>query len=224
MEDGTVTPADLEQMERETATRAAETEAGMQRLVEVLRAHRHEPIFVRCAWAELVQLVDAARAAGIEDGGWAPGSIVCSGGGQKSKFIPDDFRDRTGSFLDGCRFVDTFGMSEINNSFVHCDEGRKHAPAQLVPLILDVTGEQVIGAQSGKLVGRLALFDLTLDGRWGGVITSDEVEADFSPCACGRRSMGLDSVQRYGRGTVGGDDKLTCAGTISAYVRGAIGA
>jgi hypothetical protein len=74
------------------------------------------------------------------------------------------------------------------------------------------------------VVGRLALFDFTLDGRWGGVITSDEVHADFSPCDCGMASMTLEKIQRYGQGTAAGDDKLTCAGTISAYVRGEIGA
>ena len=62
-------------------------------------------------------------------------------------------------------------------------------------------------------------FDLSLDGRWGGVISGDKVSIDFSPCACGAKGPSIrDNVVRYA--DLEGDDKIGCAGTIDAYVRG----
>lgn len=88
-------------------------------------------------------------------------------------------------------------------------------------LVLDRAGEQLLATGDGPVEGRMAFFDSAVDGRWGGVITSDRVEADFAPCPCGRRSPTVLSVARYDDLD---DDKLTCAGTMSSYVRGAAGA
>ncbi len=65
----------------------------------------------------------------------------------------------------------------------------------------------------------LLFFDLSVDGRWGGVITGDRISIDFSPCACGARSPSIrDDITRYA--DLEGDDKIGCAGTVDAYVRG----
>ena len=58
-----------------------------------------------------------------------------------------------------------------------------------------------------------------MDGRWGGVISGDKVQIDFSPCACGAKGPSIrDNVTRYA--DLEGDDKIGCAGTVDAYVRG----
>jgi hypothetical protein len=58
-----------------------------------------------------------------------------------------------------------------------------------------------------------------MDGRWGGVISGDHIEVDYSPCKCGNRSPSItDNVYRYA--DLEGDDKIGCAGTVDAYVRG----
>ncbi|MFA5496448.1 MAG: hypothetical protein WC247_16905, partial [Porticoccaceae bacterium] len=58
--------------------------------------------------------------------------------------------------------------------------------------------------------------------RWGGLITGDKVTADFSPtCGCGRPGpVILDTIARYVQ--PGEDDKISCAGTIDAYIRGRV--
>ncbi|MFT4027569.1 MAG: hypothetical protein QM676_12315, partial [Novosphingobium sp.] len=71
----------------------------------------------------------------------------------------------------------------------------------------------------GKVEGRAAFFDLSMDGRWGGVISGDKIEIDYTPCACGARSPSIsDTIARYA--DLSGDDKIGCAGTVDAYVRG----
>jgi hypothetical protein len=60
---------------------------------------------------------------------------------------------------------------------------------------------------------------LSLDGRWGGVISGDKISIDFSPCACGNKGPSIrDDIARYA--DLEGDDKIGCAGTVDAYVRG----
>ena len=67
--------------------------------------------------------------------------------------------------------------------------------------------------------GRAAFFDLSIDGRWGGVISGDKVNLRLGACDCGQKgaTIGYDIV-RYS--DLGDGDKITCAGTIDAYVRG----
>jgi hypothetical protein len=86
----------------------------------------------------------------------------------------------------------------------------------VVPLVLDDTGEKLVHQPEGLVQGRFAFFDTALEGRWGGVITGDRVTADFSARDI---SVVPGSIERYSI-LEGGDDKLTCAGTIDAYVRG----
>ena len=71
-----------------------------------------------------------------------------------------------------------------------------------------------------EVEGRAAFFDISLEGRWGGVISGDKIKVQWEPCGCGNRSPSLNSeIKRYAD-TEGGD-KIACSGTIDAYVRGA---
>jgi hypothetical protein len=86
----------------------------------------------------------------------------------------------------------------------------------VIPLLLDDSGEKLIHQDQGTAEGRFAFFDLATEGRWGGVITGDRVTADFSTP---NTSVVFDSIVRYSE-LQGGDDRLTCAGTVDTYVRG----
>ena len=59
-------------------------------------------------------------------------------------------------------------------------------------------------------------------GHSGVIVTGDRVVMDFSPSPQGRAGPSVLEISRYSE-LEGGDDKLTCAGTIDAFVRGAIG-
>ena len=97
--------------------------------------------------------------------------------------------------------------------------GRYHVPPWVVPLILDKTGDNLLPMSGSEYEGRAAFFDLSLDGRWGGIISGDRISIDFSPCACGATGPSIrDNIVRYA--DLEGDDKIGCAGTVDAYVRG----
>ena len=98
--------------------------------------------------------------------------------------------------------------------------GRYHLPPWLVALPLNKEGDALVdGFDNGPVEARAAFFDLSMDGRWGGVISGDRIEIDLSPCACGSASPSIsDNIARYA--DLEGDDKIGCAGTVDAYVRG----
>jgi hypothetical protein len=85
---------------------------------------------------------------------------------------------------------------------------------------MDDAGERVM-EQKGTVTGRFAFIDLNWEGRWGGLITGDKVTMDFSgDCPCGRPGPTiLPDIVRY---KDIGDDKIGCAGTVDAYISGAV--
>jgi hypothetical protein len=86
--------------------------------------------------------------------------------------------------------------------------------------MLDEPGEALapIG-DDGMIDGRAAYFDFTTDGRWGGIISGDHIQAQFGTCACGHDGPTVfPRIERYANQVDG--DKITCAGTMDAYVRG----
>ena len=86
-------------------------------------------------------------------------------------------------------------------------------------MILNKDGDELVPHTEGELEGRAGFFDLALDGRWGGVITGDKVSLDLGPCACGNAGPTIrDDIARFA--DLEGDDKIGCAGTVDAYVRG----
>ncbi|MET0365533.1 MAG: hypothetical protein ABW169_12855, partial [Sphingobium sp.] len=119
------------------------------------------------------------------------------------------------------RNFQNYSMQELQSGMPKCQKGgRYHLPPWLVPLILDKSGDNLLPIDlTQEYEGRAAFFDLSLDGRWGGVISGDKVAIDFRPCACGHKGPTIrDNVARYA--DLEGDDKIGCAGTVDAYVRG----
>jgi len=118
------------------------------------------------------------------------------------------------------RNYQNYSMQELQSGMPRCQQGmRYHLPPWVVPLILDKSGDNLLTGQSGEYEGRAAFFDLSLNGRWGGVISGDKVAIDFRPCACGAKSPSIrDNIARFS--DIEGDDKIGCAGTVDAYVRG----
>ncbi len=80
-----------------------------------------------------------------------------------------------------------------------------------------------LGGSAGIVEGRFGFLDLMYEGRWGGLITGDKVQIDFSSrCECGRHGPTiLDTIVRYTQVT-GQDDHIGCAGTIDALRRDAM--
>ena len=221
--DGTAKPAEIADFEAESAARQKGLEDAQVGAVEDIISKRNERLFITGMWGSLYPFAEAVRARGYSAKDFHPENAVYLGGGLKRAKLPDNYREYVyETFNFHPRFIyQMYGMQEIGTSMPRCQQGnRYHIPPWLVCLPLDKGGDALQpGVGEGKVEGRAAFFDLSLEGRWGGVISGDHIEVDYSPCACGNRSPSIaDNVYRYS--DIEGDDKIGCAGTVDAYVRG----
>ncbi|MEU9410872.1 hypothetical protein AB0E08_34985 [Streptomyces sp. NPDC048281] len=222
MAEGTATPREISSFETTSAAREQELDAALTAIVDDILAHRDEPLLIAGMNNQQFTLIQALRARGVADGSLHPDTLVLSGGGNKGRALPDDYQQQFAAFYDGVRRVRSYGMTELQGSCLACENGRYHVPPWVIPLVLDQTGETLLNTGHGVTEGRFAFLDVSLSGRWGGLISGDKVSVDFSPCDCGRPGpVVLPDIQRYGE-LGGGDDKITCAATLDSYVRGMI--
>ncbi|MFH0178099.1 hypothetical protein ACIA6D_25960 [Streptomyces cacaoi] len=221
MAEGTATPREISSFETASETRERELGAALARIVDDIAVHRDEPLLIAGMNNQQFSLIQALRARGVPDGSLHPDTLVLSGGGNKGRALPDDYQRQFAAFYAGVRRVRSYGMTELQGSCLACEKSRYHIPPWVIPLVLDEPGETLLNAEHGVVEGRFAFLDVSLEGRWGGLISGDRVLVDFSPCECGRAGpVVLPDIQRYG--DLGGDDKITCAATLDSYVRGMI--
>jgi hypothetical protein len=224
--DGTALPSEIEAFQNESRERSAQVQADFRQFIDQLLERRQEPMFIMGMMGMLYQIVATARERGIPDADFHPDTIISIGGGKKGANLPEDFQQQCERFFNfnATNFNDGYGMGEVSGFCPWFHEAKAWAiPPWLIPLVLDSTGEQLLNPADGKGVveGRLAFIDLLADGRWGGVISGDKVTVEFGHGIDGVRTPIIRDVVRY-KDLPGGDDKLSCAGTIDAYVRGEI--
>ncbi|OBH10424.1 hypothetical protein [Mycobacterium sp. E1747] len=218
---GAAPPSEVEKFERRAAQRQAAMGAQIADLTDAVIRHSREPIMFIGVWTTLFFLLQAAKQRGW-DGGVHPDSVVLSGGGRKGVDVPDDYQDqvRTALGIPGSRYFELYGMSELLSIYPRCTAGRYHLPPWVIAMVLDDEGENLIAPQAGRAEGRLAFFDLSLEGHWGALVSGDRGVVNLAGCPCGRPSPAVEEgVTRYAD-LPGGDDKVSCAGTIDAYLRG----
>ncbi|WP_405812944.1 hypothetical protein OG241_01170 [Streptomyces sp. NBC_01390] len=221
MAEGIATPQEISSFEAASGSREEELGAALARIVDDIADHRDEPLLIAGMNNQQFTLIQALRARGVADGSLHPDSLVLSGGGNKGSALPDDYQAQFTAFYNGVRRVRSYGMTELQGSCPACEKGRYHIPPWVIPLVLDEPGETLLNTEHGVVEGRFAFLDVSLEGRWGGLISGDRVFVDFSPCDCGRSGPTvLPDIRRYG--DLGGDDKITCAATLDSYVRGMI--
>jgi hypothetical protein len=221
--DGTALPEDIARFEATSKARQEAVDNAATITAEALIAARHSPIYVVGLWASLYKIAETVRAMGYSGKDFNPENTSYIGGGLKGAQLPSNYR----AFIYETfnlrpeRNYQMYGMQEINSSMPRCQKGgRYHLPPWLVPIVLNKDGDALVPQHgSGEVEGRAAFFDLALDGRWGGVISGDQVSIDFGPCACGHVGPSVrDTITRYS--DIQGDDKIACSGTVDAYVRG----
>ena len=222
--DGTATPAEIGAAQAEGKARGERMNVAMEAFVDKLLAHRHEPIVVSGLWAQHMDIIDRAHARGVGDGEFHAETMVSAGGGLKGVTLPDDYKERVDRFYGKVIRNNAYGMTELAQTCPKCQCGRYHRPPGLIWLILDQDGERLLTAQDGEdgvVTGRFAFLDLLYEGRWGGLISGDKVTVDFKDCPCGRAGPTiLDTISRFSQ--PGESDHIGCAGTIDAYIRGAV--
>jgi hypothetical protein len=224
MADGTANAADIAAFEAEMAEREKVMIASIRAMAADIIEHRREPLWLG-VWQVMSDLLDVARAQGIPDGDFAD---VFVQGSARKKFRGDmDLLELDAAamrlFGKAARPRNMFyGMTELGTVNPMCEHGRYHLVPWTMLLLLDRNGNVLVEKEGELVEGRAAFLDLSREGRWGGVISGDKMTVDFSPvCKCGRAGPGIldNSISRYSDAN---DDKVDCAGSFDAYVRGAM--
>jgi len=220
--EGTARPEELADFERTSAERQDALDKAMFLAADELIEHRADKLFISGLWNALYQVAKIVRERGFSAADFHPDNCIYVGGGLKRAQLPPDYREFVHETFNipANRDFQNYSMQELNSGMPKCQAGdRYHVPPWMVPFILDERGEALLPHESGEIEGRAGFFDLSLDGRWGGVITGDKISLDLDPCACGCAGPSVrDNIVRYA--DIQGDDKIGCAGTVDAYVRG----
>lgn len=219
--DGTALPDEIAAFERESAARQASLDSALDGAVEHIIAARGDRLMIMSMWAHLFQLAEKVRERGFSAIDFHPENGVFLGGGLKGAKLPENYKEYIFETfnLSPDYIYQMYGMQETQTSMPRCSHGRYHVPAWMVCLPLDTDGTNLLPIGEEEIVARAAFFDLSVEGRWGGIISGDRIEVDFKPCACGSPSPSIrDNIARYS--DLEGDDKIACSGTVDAYVRG----
>ena len=218
--EGAASPSEIAAFEKLSAERQSEMLTAVGGAVDELIAGRDQKLLLTGMFASLYQIAVGVREKGFSGKDFRDDTALLVGGGLKGTALPEGYREFILETFDipPERVYHFYTMQELNTPFPKCRAGRYHVPPWVLLLPLDEPGERLLDADDGQVQCRAAFFDLSLDGRWGGVISGDRVDADFGTCRCGQAgpTIGPDIV-RYA--DLGGD-KISCAGTIDAYVRG----
>jgi len=219
--DGTALPADIARYEAQAVEREKAIESSVEQTAEAMIANRHDNLHLMGLYGPLYKVAEAVRSRGYSGKDFQENSLFISGGLKRVQ-VPDNFKEFIHETfnLSQERICQAYGMQELNSNAVRCSAGRYHMAPWVMLLLLDESGENLIEPPAtGEIEGRAAFFDLSMDGRWGGVISGDRISATWEPCACGNRSPSIgEDIQRYADMASG--DKIACSGTIDAYVRG----
>jgi hypothetical protein len=220
--EGTANPEDIAAFEKISAARQKAVDDAVGITAQAVVEARRSKLHVTGLWLGLYNVAKAVRELGYSAKDFHPENSIYVGGGLKRAKLPDDYREFVYETfnIQPERNYQNYSMQELHSGMPRCQAGgRYHLPPWVVPLILDKTGDNLLPMINGEYEGRAGFFDLSLDGRWGGVISGDKISIDFNPCACGSKGASIrDNIVRYA--DLEGDDKIGCAGTVDAYVRG----
>lgn len=220
--DGTARPDELARFQSTSDERQAVLDAAITLTADEIIANRGRKLMVAGLWSGLYAVARLVRDKGYSAKDFDPDNCIYVGGGLKRAQLPADYKQFVHETFNipESRDFQNYSMQELNSGMPKCRQGnRYHIPPWVIPFVLDEAGETLLDMGKGEVEGRAAFFDLSLDGRWGGVISGDRVSIDFGPCSCGHRGPSVrDDIARYA--DLKGDDKIGCAGTVDAYVRG----
>lgn len=222
MADGTATPGQIQAYQAQQRARSQQMATDLEALISTVLGYRHEPQILLGPWAIAWRILQAGHAAGLTDNAFHPDTLINIAGGRKGLDLPEDYEHQMDRFLGAVRRQKLYAMTEQSCAAPLCEHRRYHWPKGLELFILDETGQhlQPIDPQ-GRVTGRVGFYDPLWSGRWGGLITGDHATANYTPCGCGRPGPTIDdTITRYSDHSPGGDDKLTCGGSIEQYIRG----
>lgn len=219
--DGTARPSEIAEFERIAAQRAADMDTSAKKAIDAVIDARPVPLLATGMFATLYQIAEGIRATGHGGNDFHPNNAMMVAGGLKGAVLPPNYREYVLETFNVAeeRLYHAYSMREINATFPLCRAGRYHISPWVIMLPLDAAGENLVDVGDAETEARAAFFDASIEGRWGGVISGDRVIVSYAKCECGHQgpTVGRD-ITRYA--DLPGGDKITCAGSIDAYVRG----
>jgi hypothetical protein len=219
--DGTARPSELAEFQAIAAKRAGGMERSASEAVDALIEARTGPIMLTGMYGQLFPIAEAVRAKGYSAKDFQAENAMFVAGGLKGAALPENYREyilETFNVPEE-RMYQTYSMREINTTFPLCSAQRYHISPWVIVLPLDVSGEQWLDPDDGDVDSRAAFLDLSIEGHWGGIISGDKVSVSFTKCACGHQGPTVGrEIARFSDLPDG--DKISCAGSIDAYVRG----
>ena len=200
--EGTALPSEIAEFEAESAKREQKgLDAAQAGAVDDIIAKRGERLYITGMWGALYPFAEKVRERGFTAKDFHPENACYLGGGLKRAQLPDNYREYVFETfnLHPRNIYQMYSMQELNSSMPRCQEGgRYHVPPWVVMLPLDKTGDALMpGYGEGEIECRAAFFDLSLDGRWGGVITGDKISDRFT--ALQVRATQGPSIDRFDR-------------------------
>jgi hypothetical protein len=219
--DGTARPNEIAEFERIAAQRAGDMDASAKKAIDAVIEARALPLLATGMFATLYQIAEGIRAKGHGGDDFNPTNAMMVAGGLKGSVLPENYREYVLETFNVAeeRLYHMYSMREINATFPLCHAGRYHVSPWVLMLPLDTSGERLLDPGGGEIEARAAFFDTSIEGRWGGVISGDKVSVSFASCQCGHQGPTVGrNIARYA--DLPGGDKITCAGSIDAYVRG----
>jgi hypothetical protein len=219
---GTARPSDITEFETTVAARQLAIDNAIDACADALIEARNEKLSIAGMWGPIFKICEEIRRRGYSRNDFNTDNMIFTAGGLKGAHLPKDYCEFIyDTFnISSNRVYSMYGMQELGTGMPRCQKGgRYHLPPWLVCLPLDKTGEELLPITKAEIEARAAFFDLSIDGRWGGLISGDRIQVDFGPCECGAQSPSIrDNIVRYS--DIEGDDKIACSGTVDAYVRG----
>jgi hypothetical protein len=219
--DGTARPSEISEFERIATQRAADMDSSAKKAIDAVIEARSLPLLATGMFATLYQIAEGIRGKGYGGNDFQTNNAMMVAGGLKGAVLPENYGEYVLETFNVAeeRLYHMYSMREINATFPLCHSGRYHISPWVIMLPLDTGGEQLLDAGTDEIEARAAFFDTSIEGRWGGVISGDRINVSFAKCDCGHQgpTVGRD-ITRYS--DLPGGDKITCAGSIDAYVRG----
>ena len=193
--------------------REQDLEAWFFRLFEEFRGKK---VKLGGAPGELIRITRKGIEKGVKPE-FAEGSWMMSGGGLKGfKDAPEDWEGYVQDYFGIDKFAIVYGMSEAIAMHARCKCKNYHLLPNLVPVVFDRDMKPL--PRKGAQTGRYALFDLAAQTYWGGFITGDQITMNWDgDCGCGWKTPYVSPTITRFHDIEGGDDKISCAGTVQAY-------
>jgi hypothetical protein len=196
--DGTAEPAELTALDAAAIERWATTEDAIAAASEELIAASDDSLLLGGTFTALFAAAARVRGRGLSAKDFRRDNAIITGG-LRDTTLPDDYRE---FILDTfnvspARICVHYAMHELNTLFPQCAARRYHVAPWVMVLPLNGSADRLIDAE-GEIECRAAFFDLSISGRWGGIVSGDLVGVEFGACACGRRGVTIgEDIVRY---------------------------